>query len=540
MAGPKGEIIAMSTRRDAWSDTHRRLSARPPDELTAAELDALADALFWLDQPVESAAMWHRAYVAHKDCGDVAGATMAAWRAFFEHFQVGERAIASGWLERLRQLTADRDHTLEAGYVAVAEAGWAHVDGDLETALEQCRRAVAVGRDAADPDLTALAGETQGRVLIALDRAPEGLRLLDDAMVSVIGGELDPLFTGWIFCEVLSVCRDLADMSRAREWTDAAMRWCDSIGEGRAYTGICRVHRVELQCLHGAWAAAEAEIERACDELTSVDPRYAGEAFYVAGELRRLRGDHAEAEEAYRRAHELGRPPQPGLALVRLAQGQVDTALAALHRALSQAGSAPLARVRVLAALVEAQLRAGEVGPARAAADELTRVATVNGPYLGAIQASCHGAVLLAEGDTAAAVEHLGRARDAFADLGMPFDAARAQVLLGTAARRDGDTDGARLELASARAVFARLGATGELETLDALLRGRQRRPGGLTDRQLEVLRLVAEGRTDREIAAALVISQHTVARHISNIRTRLGVPSRAAATAFAYEHDLV
>jgi DNA-binding CsgD family transcriptional regulator/predicted negative regulator of RcsB-dependent stress response len=531
----------MSARRDRWSDVHRRLSSRPRDELSAAELSMLADALFWLDQPVESAVMWHRAYVAHKDCGDVAGATMAAWRAFFEHFQLGERAIASGWLERLRHLTADRDHTLEAGYVAVAEAGWAHVAGDLEAALEQCRRAAAVGRDAADPDLTALACETQGRVLIALDRAPEGLRLLDDAMVSVIAGELDPLFTGWIFCEVLSVCRDLADIGRAREWTDAAMRWCDSIGEGRAYTGICRVHRVELQCLHGAWAAAEAEIERACYELTSVDPRYAGEAFYVAGELRRLRGDHAVAEEAYRRAHELGRPPQPGLALVRLAQGHVDTAVAALHRALSQAGSAPLARVRVLAALVEAQLRAGEVGPARATADELARVATVNSsPYLWAIQASCHGAVLLAEGDTPAALEHLARARDAFADLGMPFDAARAQVLLGTAAQRDGDTDGARLELASARAVFVRLGATGELETLDALLRRHQRRPGGLTDRQLEVLRLVAEGRTDREIAAALVISEHTVARHVSNIRTHLGVPSRAAATAFAYEHDLL
>lgn len=531
----------MPARRDRWSDVYRRLSARPRDELSAAELGMLADALFWLDQPAESAAMWHQAYVARKDGGDIAGATMAAWRAFFEHFQVGERAIASGWLERLRQLTADRGHTLEAGYVAVAEAAWAHVDGDLEAALEQCRQAVALGRDAADPDLTALAGETQGRVLIALDRAPEGLRLLDDAMVSVISGELDPLFTGWIFCEVLSVCRDLADMGRAGEWTDAAMRWCDSIGEGRAYTGICRVHRVELQCLHGAWADAEAEIKRACDELTSVDPRYAGEAFYVAGELRRLRGDYHGAEEAYRRAHELGRPPQPGLALVRLAQGQVDTAVTALNRALSQAGSAPLPRVRVLAALVEAQLRAGQVEPARAAANELAQVAEVNGsPYLSAIQASCHGAVLLAEGDAAAAVVHLGLARDAFADQGMPFDTAQARVLLGIAARRDGDTDGAHLELASARAAFARLGAAGELETLDALLRGRQRRPGVLTDRQLDVLRLVAEGCTDRQIAAALVISEHTVARHVSNIRTRLGVPSRAAAIGFAYEHDLV
>jgi len=261
----------------------------------------------------------------------------------------------------------------------------------------------------------------------------------------------------------------------------------------------------------------------------------------MAGEIRLLQGDHAGAEEAYRRAHELGRPPQPGLALVRLAQGQVETAVAALRRSLGGRGSAPLPRVRLLAALVEAELRAGEVESARAAVDDLTRVADENGsPYLGVIQGSSHGAVLLAEGDTPAALEHLGRARDAFADLGIPFDAARTRVLLGIAARRADDTDGAWLELAAARAVFAQLGAAADLEVVDALLRGREPRPGGLTDRQLEVLRLVAQGRTDREIASALVISEHTVARHISNIRTKLGVPSRAAATAFAYEHDLV
>lgn len=531
----------MSTQRDAWSGIHRRLSARPRDDLTAAELATLADALFWLDQPVESAATWHRAYLAHRDGGDVAAATMAAWRAFFEHFQVGERAVSSGWLERLRQLTADREDTVEAGYVAVAEAGWAHSERDLEAALGHARRAAAIGRDARDRNLTALATETQGRILVALERVPEGLRLLDDAMVSVIGGELDPLFTGWIYCEVLSVCRDLADMRRAMEWTDAAMRWCDGIREGgRAYAGICRVHKVELECFRGAWATAEAEIERACDELTRVDPRYAGEAFYLMGEMRRLQGDHAGAEEGYRRAHELGRPPQPGLALVRLAQGRVEAAVAALRRAMDE-GSAPLPRVRVLSALVEAQLRAGEIESARATVDDLTRVADENrSPYLGAIRGCCHGAVLLAEGDTLAALEHLSRARDAFAGLGMPFDAARAQVLLGTAARRAGDTDGARLELAAARAAFEQLGAAFDLEVVDALLRGREPRPGGLTDRQLEVLRLVAQGRTDREISNALAISEHTVARHVSNIRTRLGVASRAAATAFAYEHDLV
>lgn len=531
----------MSVQGSTWSDVHRRLSARPSVELSAAELDMLADALFWLDRPAESAAMWHQAYLAHLDRGEVEAATVAAWRAFFEHFQVGEKAAASGWLERLRQLVADHGNTVEAGYVAVAEAGWAHVGQDLDTALVHAERAAAVGRDAGDANLTALATETCGRILIALDRVSDGLGLLDDAMVSVVGGELDPLFTGWIFCEALSVCRDLADMHRATEWTDAAMRWCDGMDQGRVYSGICRVHQVELMCLRGAWATAEVEVGRACDELTSVDPRYAGEAYYVAGELCRLHGDFAGADKAYRRAHELGRQPQPGLALVRLAQGQTDTALAGLRRAVDGAPSAPLTRARLLAALVEAELQSRDVAAARAAVDDLGAMVDDNrSPYLGAIRDRCHGAVALEAGDTSAALEHLARARDAFADLGMSFDAAQVQVRLGIAASRTRDTDGARLELMAARATFAQLGAGPDLEVADGLLRERPPHPGGLTDRQLEVLRLVAHGRTDREIAATLFISEHTVARHVSNIRSKLGVPSRAAATAFAYQHHLL
>ena len=531
----------MSAQDGMWSDVHRRLSARPSAELSAAELDMLADALFWLDRPGESAAMWHQAYLAHLDHGEVEAAIIAAWRAFFEHFQVGEKAAASGWLERLRQLVADHGNMVEAGYVAVAEAGWAHVGQDLDAALVHAERAAAIGRDARDPNLTALATETCGRILIALDRVSEGLRLLDDAMVTVMSGQLDPLFTGWIFCEALSVCRDLADIHRATEWTHAAMRWCEGTDQGRVYSGICRVHQVELMCLQGDWATAEVEVARACEELTSVDPRYAGEAYYVAGELCRLYGDFVGAEKAYRRAHELGRQPQPGLALVRLAQGQSDTALAALRRALDGGASAPLTRARLLAALVEAELRAGNLAAARAAVDDLAaRIDDNRSPYLGAIRDRCHGAVALESGETSAALEHLTRARDAFANLGMRFDAARARVQLGIAASQTGDTDGARLELLAARATFAQLGAGTDLEVADGLLRERPPRSGGLTDRQLEVLRLVARGRTDREIAATLFISEHTVARHVSNIRTKLGVPSRAAAAAFASKHHLL
>ena len=527
--------------RETWSEIHRRLSARAEDRLGAADLDALADALFWLDRPLESAAMWHRAYLAHRDRNERAEATMAAWRAFFEHFQLGERAVASGWLERMRGLTAEDPGSPEAGYVELAEASWAHVAGDLEVALGHCRRAVAAGAEHGDANLTALATETQGRLLIDLGELTQGLALLDEAMLSVVGEALDPLFTGWIYCEVLSTCRNLADLARASEWTRAATRWCDTLEAGRAYAGICRVHQVELDCLHGDWSGAEQGITRACAELLAVDPRYAGEAHYVAGELCRLRGDDAAAESAYRRAHELGRVPQPGLALLRLAKGDAASALAALRETSGSSGDPPLQRARSLAALVAAELQGGSLEGARAA---LAKLAEVSGggdsSYLQAIEAHARGSVQAAGDRPEEAVGTLREARRRFADLAMPRETAVVGMLLGRVAQRVGDVEGARLELESARATFSSLGAAPDLAATEALLAGPSVDRHGLSDRELEVLWLVARGQTDREIAADLVISEHTVARHVSNIRTKLGVTTRAAATAYAYEHGLL
>jgi len=520
-----------------WRDVHARLSGR--EELTATELDQLAEALFWLDRPFESAAVWHRAHDAHLDAGDVDAAIRAAWRAFFEHYLVREMAVASGWLERQRALRADAIDPASAGLVALAESSWAVAHDDLDGAATHARQAVEAGRAAGDLNLHALATEFLGRCLVAAGRVDEGIRRLDEAMVSVIGGRLAPLHTGWIYCEVLSVCRDLADLRRASEWTDAAMRWCDDLREGSVYPGTCRVHRAELACLRGAWDRAEVEVRRACDELTRFDPRYAGEAHYLAGELCRLRGDLAGAETAYARAHELGRPPQPGLALLRLSQGQVDQAVAALRMALEPGPTQPLPQARLLVALVEAELRGGSVEQARAAADRLVALAGEHAShYLEALAAASDGTVRLAEGRPA--LPRLRRAHATFVDLGLPFDAAQVQVQLGMAARRAGDSEGARLELGAARAAFERLGAASDVAIVSGLLARPRARPGGLTNREVEVLREVAKGRTDREIGAELSISEHTVARHVSNIRTKLGVPSRAAATAFAIEHDLI
>lgn len=533
--------VPPAARRSTWRAVEARLAARDPESLTGEELESLADAQFWLDRPVASTATWHRAYRAYADAGDTERAAMAAWRAHYDHLLVGEHAAAAGWLRRAHRHVPDDSQRPVAGYLAVADADRCSSVGQPDTALDHAERAVAVGRRTGDRDLTALALNTHGRLLIARGRVPEGVALLDEAMVSVIAGELTALFTGWVFCSVLDACHGLADLDRATEWTDAALRWCETLRDGALYPGLCRVHRVELACLRGAWQDAEIQATRACDELLAHDARYAGEAIYLAGELRRLRGDLPGAEAAYRRAHELGRSPQPGLALVRLCQGHVDAARGALRSALQPGPSAPLPRARLLTAAVEAELAAGDPAAADEAAGEVEALADTTGSaHLRALAAESRGAVALARGEIAEATALLRAAYERHAADGLPFEAARAQVRLGVAARQAGDLEGAHLELTAARATFDRLGAPLEARKAADLLGVPPTRAGGLTAREVQVLRLVASGRTNRQIGTELAISEHTVARHLSNVRHKLGVPSRAAATAFAVEHHLV
>jgi ATP/maltotriose-dependent transcriptional regulator MalT len=533
-------MSAVGSPRADSRTVEARLSARDPADLSGQELDALADALFWLDRPAASTATWHRAYGAHVAAGDAERAAMAAWRAFYDHLLVGERAVAAGWLRRVRQQVPDPG-ARTAGYLAVADADVAAADGRTDHALAVAERAVAVGRRTADPDLTALALNTHGRLLIGAGLVSEGMALLDEAMASVVAGEVTALFTGWVFCSVLDACHGIADLDRATEWTDAALRWCETLRDGALYPGLCRVHRVELACLRGDWADAEVQAAQACDELLAHDPRYAGEALYLAGELRRLRGDLAGAEAAYERAHALGRSPQPGLALVRLCQGEVETARAALRSALRPGPVAPLPRARLLAALVDAELTGGDPAAAEDAARAIEALADASGSaYLRVLATEGRGAVSLQRGEHAEAMVRLRAAYDRHHLDGRPFDAARVQVRLGVAARGAGDLEGARLELTAARATFERLGARIDARLVADLLGAARPRTGGLTAREVEVLRLVAVGCTNRQIGRELSISEHTVARHLSNIRTKLGVPSRAAAAAFAVANHLL
>ncbi|HEX2192674.1 MAG TPA: LuxR C-terminal-related transcriptional regulator, partial [Acidimicrobiales bacterium] len=413
--------------------------------------------------------------------------------------------------------------------------------GDVEAGHAGFRRAAGVGERFRDAELTALARIGEGRCAIYLGDVEGGVALLDEAMVAVGAHEVSPIAVGDAYCTVIEGCQELFDVRRAHDWTAALSRWCDSQSELVLYRGQCLLHRAELMLLRGAWDDAQEEVDRACARLA--DPpaqRPMGTAYYVRGELHRLRGEFADAERAYRAANEMGRDPQPGLALLRLAQGRVDAAAAAIRRARDEAGD-PAARARILGPFVEIALAAADVEATRAAVAELAAITTeLDAPLLRALSARVTGALLLAEGDAQNALPSLRRAWRAWHELEAPYEAACTRVLIATACRALGDEDGAEMELDAARATFVALGALPDVARTESLSRVRPRAlPGGLTAREGEVLGLVAKGKTNRQIADDLVISEKTVASHLSHIFTKLGLSSRSAATAYAYEHGL-
>jgi DNA-binding CsgD family transcriptional regulator len=506
------------------------------------DLERLAVAAFLAGRDEDSAGAWERAHQLCLHAGEAARAVRCAFWLAFGLLNRGEVARGGGWLARARRLLDEGGlDCVEQGYLLVPGAIQRFFAGDVAAARASFDHVVALGERFRDPDLVTLGRTGQGRTLIQLGRLAEGMALLDEVMVAVMAGEVSPILVGATYCSVMDACQELFDLRRAREWTAALSHWCASQPDLVPYRGQCLVYRAEIMQLHGAWSDAAEEAQRACEWLSRPPGPDAGPAFYQRAELHRLRGEFARAEQAYRQASQLGRPPQPGLALLRLAQGQVEAAAAAVRRAVEEAQDR-LGRAKVLAAHAEIMLAAGDVLAARAAADELTGVAAdLDAPLLRAIAAQATGAVRLAEGDARAAAGALRRAWAAWQEVEAPYEAARTRVLIGLAYRALGDRDTAAMELDAARWVFRQLGAAPDVVRVEALVReAAPEAAGGLTTREVEVLRLVAAGKTNRAIAADLFLSERTVDRHVSNIFDKLGVASRAAAAAFAVEHGLV
>jgi DNA-binding NarL/FixJ family response regulator len=362
-------------------------------------------------------------------------------------------------------------------------------------------------------------------------------------MVAVTAGELSPIVTGMVYCNTIGFWQSVYELRRAREWTEALTRWCEQQPDMVAHTGVCLVHRAEIMQLQGAWDAALEEARRAGERFAHgvLNERVCGKAYYRQGEVHRLRGERSTAEESYREASRRGYEPQPGLALLRLAEGKGDTASSAIRRVLDEA-SQPRARAALLPAYVEVMLAAGEVEAARAACCELEKISRGHrSDQLRAMSAQARGALALADGEPQVALVALREAWHAWQELEAPYEAARVRVLVALGCRAAGDEDTALWELQAARAVFDRLGAGPDIGRVDSLAASPEATAAhGLSPRELQVLRLVARGATNKSIAAELVLSERTIDRHVSNIFAKLRVSSRAAATAYAYEHDLI
>jgi DNA-binding CsgD family transcriptional regulator len=528
----------------AWRDAYDALSRADAEAaLDAADLELLATSAALVGERDVHLSHLERLHKLRLDAGETEPAAKAAVTLGMNLAVAGEVGPAMGWFGRaerlVEQVGAD---SVVPGYLLLPAAMQHMASGDAEAAHRAAAEAAAIAARFDEHDLFATASYLGGSTLIKDGRVDEGLQLLDEAMVAVTAGEVSPFFAGVVYCGVIASCEEAFEPGRAHDWTTALTRWCEAQPQLVSFTGRCLAHRAGIKQRRGAWADAleEAVLARELCEQAMNRPA-TGQAYYQQAELNRLRGDFAAAEAAYRDASRFGREPQPGLALLRLAQDDEDAAAAALRRALAET-TEPLQRAVLLPAWVEVALAQEAVDDAVAASEELDEIGRRYGrPMLHAIAAQVRGSVELARGEPQAALRSLRSAWQVWEELDAPYEGGRVRLLVGLSCRALGDEEGAALEFEAARAAFDGLGAAPDVARVDALsVRAETTETYGLSPRELEVLRLVAAGRTNRDIAEELVVSEHTVARHVQNIFAKLGVSSRTGATAFAFEHGLV
>lgn len=526
-------------RRD-WGAAYDALVRLDAADLEPDDLERLAVAAYLTGDEQASERAWERAHAGHDTAGRAEDAARCALWLGVVLFLRGDITHAGGWFAHAERLAASAP-TEGRGrcFGLIAAHLQALLRGDFESGRSLGVEMVDVGRLTSDRELLAWGLMCTGEAEIALGDGQRGLQRLDEAMLAVASAEFSPLPAGVVYCAAISACMAASDLRRASEWTEALNTWCTAQPDLVPFRGQCLVHRAQLLQAKGAWADAAAEAARASERLATPPSPALGMARYQEGELHRLRGDFELAHAAYRDAAAHGHDPGPGLALLRLAEGDVAAAAAVVRRMLAERFEAPLEAV-ILGVAVEVLVAAGDLGAAAAECTQLASHAEAAGtPVLCALADHARGSVVLAEGDAGSALAHLRRACRAFHDIDLPYEAARSEVRIAEACRALGDAESARMAFDAARATFTRLGATPDLEALERASTDHPGSVGPLTAREREVLRLVAAGKTNREIAEVLTISRHTVGRHLQNIFMKLDLSSRSAATAYAYEHGL-
>ena len=513
-----------------WTATASHFDAVAADRLTADDLAAYADAVWWLGRVEDNLRLNAAACNAFLADSRPAEAALAAIVLGLFHVARGDEPQGMGWISRAQRLAEGIPDSSVHGYLRwFTDVEGRLLAGQPAGAVDAARRVQDLGRRFNDPDLVAVGLHGEGRALIKSGHMGDGLKLVDEAMVTVLEGRLTPLWSGNLYCHTIAACHDVADIRRMTRWTDLAERWLASFPSAVVFGGLCGVHRAQLLLFRGEWDGAEQLALRLVDDLDANRIDYAAEAWYVVAEARRLRGDPGAAA-AFNQAHARGRDPQPGRALLRLQEGDPAGAAASVRSALAAVGPDPLRRVPLLAAAVDVAVAAAQLNDAAAAATELADAASTYATSgLEAMAAAARGTVMLAEGRAEEALPVLRDANRRWHELGAAYEAARTCDRLAEAYRALGDEASATAEVARAEAAYTRLGA----------YRPATESPDGLTRRECEVLALVADGRSNRQIGEALFISDRTVARHLTNIFTKIDVTSRTQAARYAIDHRI-
>jgi class 3 adenylate cyclase len=461
--------------RHSWREAYEAYSGSDESGLTPDDLEQFADAAWWTGRITEAIGLRERSYAGFSATGDRLGAARLALTLSWDHMNRGSFAVSRGWFANAERLLEGQPEAAEHGLLALSRGITALLaEGNIGDALPELERAYDIATRAGDRDTQVLALVGKGRAFVQSGDVEQGLAILDEASTSAVSGELRPFATGLVYCVTISSCQNVGDYRRAAEWTEAASRWCEQ-ADMNGFPGACRIHRAEIMRLRGDWPQAEKTALAACEEIHEFDRLITAGGYYEIGEIRRRRGDFAAAEEAFRTANELGRTPQPGLALLQLAQGKVESAVAGITRRLADVDER-LQRVRTLPAFTEIAIAAADLDTARAAAAELQEIVDAykigdrRAPAFDATVNLVLGQIELAEKDWEGASRHLRRARDEWQQIGAPYETAQARMLLGIAFRHQGDEHAATPELQAAQTTFERLGAKLDEERTKELL----------------------------------------------------------------------